>query len=276
MGSGIRAKLKRIVPETRSFLARFNLADALDRYRHRRNGGIALPIPPKNLRTLVGPDPRVEGFLAQGRRTTEDIRKALAAVNRPLESFRSVLDFGCGCGRQMRWLADLPRSCRLHGSDIAAAAIRWNRRHLHFAEFETNSFYPPLPCPDAKFDLIYAISVFTHLGEKDQRLWLAELHRVALPGAIVIITTQGQYGMEGFRKGLLPGSAEFLARLNGHGDLSNEGVIFEPYEPEGAYGLAFHDPEYIRREWGRTFRILTLIPNGVDGWQDVVVMEKAD
>jgi len=270
----VRSKIKRIVPETRFLLGRMDPVDALHRYRYRRTRALAFPIPPKVLRTMVGPEPRIERFLDQGRRTSEDVRRALEAVGRPLESFRSILDFGCGCGRQMRWLAEMPRSCRLHGTDILAPAIEWNRRHLHFAEFEVNNFYPPLGYTHARFDLIYAISVFTHLNEPDQQAWMDELKRVAQAGGIVMVTTQGEYALEHFRKGTLPASPEFLARLNRHRPLSEEGVIFEPYEPGMNYGLAFHDVNYVRERWGRKLRLLRFIPKGMDGWQDIVVMQK--
>jgi len=270
----IRGKLERVVPEARRFLARLDVADAFNRYRYYRNHAIALPVPPKTLRTLVGPDPGIEGFLATGQRSVNDLKRALESVNRTLESFESVLDFGCGCGRQIRWLADIPKPCRLHGTDVYVSAIRWNRRHLHFAEFESNGFYPPLPYPDGKFDLIYAISVFTHLNENDQSAWIDELRRVASPAAIVVLTTQGHYALDAIRKGFLAGSADFAARLNRHGDLSQEGAIFEPYARGGNYGMTFHDPDYVRARWGQRFRIVKFIPKGMDGWQDVTIMEK--
>lgn len=267
-------KLKQAVRDTRFFLRRFNLADAFERRRYRREHAVALPIPPRRLRTLVGPEPLIEGFLAQGERTAGDIRKALAAVGREIESFENILDFGCGCGRQIRWFAGLPKTCRLHGSDVCAAAIQWNRRHLPFAEFAHNGFYPPLPYVAEKFDLIYALSVFTHLDESNQIAWVGELRRVASPEAIMVITTHGELGLESFRNGSLPTSPELLERLNRHGQLAQEGSIFEPYDRGDKYGLAFHDIGYIREQWGQELRILKFIPRGGDGWQDVVVLAK--
>ena len=267
-------KLKRALSDGRFCLQSLDLAEALERRRYRKEHAVALPIPPRRLRALVGPDPRIESFLALGQRTAGDIRNALAAVGRELESFANILDFGCGCGRQMRWFANLPTSCRLYGSDVCVPAIRWNRRCLPFAEFKLNGFYPPLPYPAETFDLVYALSVFTHLDESNQSAWVEELRRVASPGALVIITVQGEVGLAGFRDGSLPASAEFLERLNRHAQLGQEGLIFEPYERGSKYGLAFHDDSYIREHWGRKLRILKFIPRGGDGWQDVVVLEK--
>jgi SAM-dependent methyltransferase len=272
--TGFRAKLKRVGPHVRFFLQRFNLAEAWERYRYGRRHGVALAIPPRRLRVLVGPDPSIERFLEQGRRTTEEIRLTLESLERPLEQFSSVLDFGCGCGRQMRWMAELANGRRLHGTDICADAVRWNQRHLPFARFTRNGPAPPLPFDDATFGLVYALSVFTHLSEPAQRAWLAELRRVTLPGGVLLLTTHGDLAFEQFRSGALPASAELLARLQRHTDLAGPGMVFEPYEPGGKYGLAFHDEAYVRAHWQEGLRLLKFIPRGGDGWQDIVVLEK--
>lgn len=274
LSEAIRARLERLAPQARFFLQKLNILEALERYRYRTRHALALPIPPRRLRTLVGPEPTIEGFLAQGQRMAGDIRNAVAAVGRTLESFRNVLDFGCGCGRQIRWFADLSGSCRLHGSDVCAPAIRWNQRHLGFAEFAVNGPLPPLPYPDAKFDLVYSISVFTHLNGEAQEPWLAELERVASPGGLVLISVQGELGFESFKNGALPTTPDLLERLKRHGPLAQEGFIFEPYKVGGDYGLAFHDIGYIRDRWCRRLRLAKFIARGIDGWQDLVVLEK--
>jgi ubiquinone/menaquinone biosynthesis C-methylase UbiE len=47
---------------------------------------------------------------------------------------------------------------------------------------------PPLEYEDSKFDLIYSMSVFTHLDEYRQFQWLIELKRVLREDGILIIT----------------------------------------------------------------------------------------
>jgi len=275
LGERARRRLKRLAADVRFSLRRCDIADALARFVYRKRKGIAYPIPPRRLRTQVGPEPRIERFLSQGERMVEDIRRCLAEVNRPLESFRSILDFGCGCGRQIRWLEGLSKTARIYGTDHFEPPIRWNQRHLPFAEFRTNRFFPPLDYADDQFDLIYAISVFTHLSGPNQPAWLDELKRVAAPGAILLITTQGQYALESFRNGIVPASADLLSRLARHGELAGAGMVFEEYEPGMNYGLAFHDRGHIEREWGKRFAVVGFIAKGMDGWQDVVLLQKA-
>src|ERR1043165_8053538 len=49
----------------------------------------------------------------------------------------------------------------------------------------------PLPYKDQMFDLIYSLSVFTHLSENHASQWLSEMNRVLKPGGILIITIHG-------------------------------------------------------------------------------------
>jgi ubiquinone/menaquinone biosynthesis C-methylase UbiE len=51
----------------------------------------------------------------------------------------------------------------------------------------------PLNFADQHFDLIFNHSVVTHLDEKYQDAWLAELHRVTKPGGILLLTVSGEH-----------------------------------------------------------------------------------
>lgn len=82
---------------------------------------------------------------------------------------------------------DIP--AQLFGTDIDGESIDWCQSKLgHMATFTVNGFWPPLPFADGFFDVIYSISVFTHLPEDMQTAWLAELRRVAKPGGLLLLT----------------------------------------------------------------------------------------
>jgi SAM-dependent methyltransferase len=151
-----------------------------------------LAAPPAALRFRVGEDSRLSTFLEVGRRTAENITAVLQQVGFEFEAGQAVLDFGCGCGRTLRWLIERLPQARWHGVDVDVEAIEWCRSHLAGGEFACGSALPPLPFADATFDLIYAISVFTHLNEDFQQAWVAELERLLKPGGVLLLSVYGE------------------------------------------------------------------------------------
>lgn len=149
-----------------------------------------LPVPPPRLRYLVAGTPGARYFLESGREAAQTLAGFLAEAGYPLERRRSILDFGCGCGRILRRFTRA--GPRLSGCDLNPKLVAWCRANLPGEAFETNEVEPPLPFADASFDLVYAFSVFTHLPEALQRPWLVELGRVLEPGGILLLSTHGE------------------------------------------------------------------------------------
>lgn len=150
-----------------------------------------LPVPPPALRVLVsgGPDP--VSFLDSGRAHSEFIRSLLADNAVEIESLGAMLDLGCGCGRIARWWRDL-RGPTVYACDYNPRLAGWCRTNLPFLRVSRNELLPPLPYDDDSFDLVYALSVFTHLTEEQQELWMPELRRVLRPGGLLIFTVNGE------------------------------------------------------------------------------------
>jgi len=138
------------------------------------SGGDGLPLPPARYRLMVAGTPGAEWFLSSGQAAAGSIRNAVPV---PLESLGSILDFGCGCGRVVRWWRELPGD--VTGTDFHPGLVAWCRDNLPFGSFDVNDAEPPLRYPDRSFDLVYGLSVLTHLPVESQRRWLDELARVA-------------------------------------------------------------------------------------------------
>src|SRR5689334_9493315 len=119
----------------------------------------ARPIAPAHLRVRVGGWEDPDHFLAVGRKIHWDVKRLLDASGRSLAQFRSILDFGCGCGRLLRHLRARPGT-RVVGCDIDAESIEWCRANLAGNGIECVHAHvePPLPFDDAAFDLAIAIS----------------------------------------------------------------------------------------------------------------------
>jgi SAM-dependent methyltransferase len=227
-----------------------------------------LPVPPVDLRVRVGHWPDPDHFLAVGRKIFWDLKRVLSLVPRHVEDFHCILDFGCGCGRVLRHFRTLAEGRQLHGTDIDPEAVAWCREHLgSFAAFEVSGDAPPLPYPAARFDLVFAISVFSHLPEDRQRAWLAELQRVLRPGGLLIASVHGE--------GLLLAPDQTSARET----LRRDGILYAagggtPGLP-AYYQTAYHTRDYLQREWARYFEVLHVQERGINNQQDAVLCRRS-
>jgi ubiquinone/menaquinone biosynthesis C-methylase UbiE len=104
-----------------------------------------------------------------------------------------ILDWGCGPGRIIRHLPEvISNGCSFYGTDYNKKSINWCTTHLTNIEFYKNTLDAVLPYEDNFFDLIYGISVLTHLSEKMHYNWYQELYRILKSGGIMLMTTQGE------------------------------------------------------------------------------------
>ena len=150
-----------------------------------------MKIPPRELLIQVSNDPSADNY--------RNVASVVWAVEQPLiaagyrfADFDRILDFGCGAGRLLQALNLSRREGQeLWGCDVNEACATWCRDNLDFATVAHTALNPPLPYPDDSFDLIVAISVFTHLSRPLQVAWARELMRVLRPNGVALITTWG-------------------------------------------------------------------------------------
>jgi SAM-dependent methyltransferase len=189
-----------------------------------------------------------------------------------VHEFERVLDWGVGCGRVAR---HFPRAHAqaLTGCDVDGDNVDWCARNLP-GTFVASRLAPPLPFDDDAFDLVYGISVFTHLREPMQLRWLEELARVTRQGAWLLMTTHGETAIDFSRlapadyrrvrddvrrAGLLVSGAN--TQLDGH------------VEHAGEYVNVYHGTGYVRATWGRYFDVLHILP-GYILHHDLVMLRK--
>lgn len=154
---------------------------------------LQLPVPPQGLRATGCGGHSVASHLYTG---AEDCKMLLELAglfgDRSPAATRSVLDFGSGCGRALRWFGLALPDAALHGVDVRAASIEWCAANLPGA-FHCTSTEPPLPFDEASFDLVYALSVFSHLSRPQQLAWMRELARVTRPDGLILVSTHGSF-----------------------------------------------------------------------------------
>ena len=259
------------------------------------------PIPPADLILRVsgsfGPEDieaATRGFNRGGRNNLAMFERAVAAVPqfrfggdvwldqdiagsaRSLSDFDRLLDFGCGCGRLLRHMSHVAERVEIHGTDIDADMIAWLQRNMPFGRYQAGSVEPPLPYRDDYFDLVISHSVFTHLDERQQDMWLRELQRITRPGALLLISVQGQ---STWQRTLRDGERSVYDTTRWRQELERRGILFIANDgfvgsthPE-CYHSTIHTPQYVFEHWSQFFDISGYIVEGA--WaQDLVVLER--
>jgi len=181
-------------------------------------------------------------------------------------------------------MAGLAPQAHCTGCDVDGDAIAWARTNLPDCRWELSDFAPPLPFAKDSFDLIYSISVFSHLDEPLQDGWLQELARVLHGDGLALLSVHGPHAFEEFRSGRVETGwcrPDAFAR----GELGADEFHFEPYlrtfwnrdqlpGVRAGYGLTFHGADYIRRHWSRYLEIVEIRKRAISAWQDLVVCRK--
>jgi SAM-dependent methyltransferase len=235
-------------------------------------------IPPPDLLFRSTGCKRAEWYVESGERSCREFAEVLSAVNRSFAEFRSILDFGCGCGRILRALREHLAGGHLSATDQDRAAVGWLRQHYPDIDVRCNFPLPPLPFAEASFDLVIAYSVFTHLDEAYQDAWLGELHRVTRPGTVLLLTVHGPTNWEWaicnnqtLREAVERPVLEAELRDRGFTYWRAEG--WAPYFPD-FYHTSWHQPAYVRQHWARWFRVLDIWPAKALGNHDIVVLQR--
>jgi Methylase involved in ubiquinone/menaquinone biosynthesis len=225
--------------------------------------------PPPLLRYRVHRAFDEASYIRNGQTIAQALADALNGVGVELWNL-DVLDFACGPGRVIREFQTHARGCRMYGSDIDAEAIAWAQAHLaDVASFSINAAAAPSSFAANQFDVIYCVSLFTHLDERAQDEWLREMARILKPGGVFVTTTHGRHAL---------GSCTTEERAQ----LQREGFVYRVerkgrFKVDGLpdfYQTTFHTRAYVAARWGSVLPLVQHIEGGLNGHQDIVVMRK--
>ncbi len=229
-----------------------------------------IPLPAAVRRQRIG-DASEDAFHVAGATVYMKMQQTLRrCFGEGYEGFPSILDWGCGCGRVLRHFVARTKS-EITGIEIDHDNLRWCEEHYPAAIFHEGRLEPPLDIPADSFDLIFGISVFTHLTEEMQHQWLAELRRITKPGGVVLMTVVGdiswfrnRFSLEQFKSW----------KTTGFIDVGSDTILDGHIDRAGYSRLVYHDAAYVLRQWKQHFRIVDLLPGLCNNYQDLVVMQK--
>jgi SAM-dependent methyltransferase len=268
--------------ELRSFLAassrvvaqdeRVGAVYALREPHGERTAPDGLPLPPAGLIRITSgcvrqarnnPERLFESYWESGLAGAAWIERLLDRHGFRIEDRSAILDFGCGCGRVIRHWRRLAGSS-LHGCDYNPHLVSWCAEALPFAEFRENGLEPDLPYERGSIDLVYAISIFTHLDEPLQLPWMAELERVLRPGGLLVLTVMGPGRLDAQRR------PEVADRIR-EGRLA---VVRGDQSGTNACSV-YHPRSYVEHTMSSGWRLLAYEADGAeDVRQDAVLLQK--
>jgi len=128
----------------------------------------------------------------EGRIFYDMVKKYAKNFNVPINPNTTILDFGCGFGRMIRFYFKDIYEENIFGTDVMSDYINICKDTLHYGNYSVNNSIPPSNFSDNSFDIIYAYSVFSHLSADVAEQWIKEFSRILKPNGLIIATTWGE------------------------------------------------------------------------------------
>ena len=206
-----------------------------------------------------------EQYFSDGEQTAKEIIEWTKKYI-PKKEIR-ILDFGCGISRVIAHVKKFAGTkALLYGCDINKKMIRFNQNHFKDIAYLTSPFTPPTAYEKGFFDLVYALSIFTHIRDSLQQNWIKEIHRILKEDGIFLFTTHGQY----FYSRLLKSEKKILEK---------EGVFTKEFKKEGHRMMSTYNSEAsVIKLLKPYFEILEFHDGAIDqtktGGQDLWIVKK--
>jgi len=202
----------------------------------------------------------------------------------------NILDFGCGVGRLLLQFTRNYRNNNYYACDIDDTSINFIKRNYKNVKSYANDHTPPLDYQDSSFDLIYSISIFSHLNLEDQDAWLAELSRVVNKDGYLFLTIEGSHSIKWWLAETFN-----MNESDAQNKLKNEGFIFKEYDNwkkitkssnifrassqlvgvKSAYGSMALSKCFINKNWNKyNLEVIDIIEGVVGTRQDLVILKK--
>ncbi|WP_227469587.1 class I SAM-dependent methyltransferase [Delftia acidovorans] len=180
-------------------------------------------------------------YFADGWRTLSELMLLLETVDKPLLRTASMLEFASGHGRFTRHLVKALGAERVTVSDIVADAVDFSQQTFGVKGFASASVPEQVRWPQ-QYELVFVLSLFSHLPRSTWTRWLKVLRDAVAPGGLLVFSTHGVK------------AADFDSVK-----LDDDGFFFAPSSESSAidaneYGTAFTSERFvldrIAETWG--------------------------
>jgi SAM-dependent methyltransferase len=251
-------------------------------------GRIDYPVPPNSSMRKTS-STSIKHYYESGLSTSLPIATCAFLESVNLRENVRVLDFGCGVGRQLlHFTRNFPKP-NYYACDIDDISIGFIMDNYPGVEAYTSKFRPPLNYEDNFFDMVYSVSIFSHLCIEDQIPWLKEIARITKKGGICLLTVEGMTALGSLAKNFNADVSKLRDELKTKGFLYKEyeHLVIEKQEQgimkiatmaagiDGSYGNILLSQDYVRSEWCKYgFEVVNIIEGIIDFRQDLIVLRR--
>lgn len=216
----------------------------------------------------------VASYVERAQNVIALIEAALTAAGKTFDDVGSWLDFGCGYGRVVRFLVERVPPERVFATDVIEEGVSFC--HSEFGVTALPSQPELESVRFGSFDFVYAISVLTHLNERNSRAFLQLIGDSLDAGGIGLFTTHGRWSLEhidNYGDDLEARTAEIERSVG------ERGIAYVRYPfTTNDYGLSWHSREFIEETiaelHGGSVVPLLFEAHGLDGHQDVFAFQR--
>lgn len=180
-------------------------------------------------------------YFADGWRTLSELMLLLEAVDRPLLRTPQLLEFASGHGRFTRHLVKAIGADKVTVSDVVPGAVEFGKATFGVRGFLSASAPEDVQWPQ-QYDVVFVLSLFSHLPRSTWSRWLKALRNAVAPGGVLVFSTHGT-----------------KAAAFDNVTLDEEGFFFAPSSESNAidvqeYGTAFTSEAFVLSQidevWG--------------------------
>lgn len=132
----------------------------------------------------------VRDYLADGWRTLSELMVVMEKLDRPLIKISSLLEFASGYGRLTRHLARVLPG-RVTCADVMPGSVEFLREQFDVEAFYS-SFEPETIEFPRRYEVVFVLSLLTHLPVEVWGRWLRKLATAVEPGGVLIFTVHNE------------------------------------------------------------------------------------
>jgi SAM-dependent methyltransferase len=129
-------------------------------------------------------------YLADGWRSLSELLLLLDRIGRPLLKLQSMLEFASGYGRLTRHLAPLLGD-RLWVSDVMPGSVDFAASRFGVRGFAAEVNPAAIKWPQ-QFDLVFVLSLLTHVPPAKWAPWLQALYAATAPGGALVFSVHSE------------------------------------------------------------------------------------